>query len=158
MSAVTVAFACIRALQEVVSTREFEQSPYMDVPVQTTIGLDGERLIESAIIIGLVSPTSEGWVTFGPGSKSEEFGILLALDTSAPHPTPQDALDRLEHLVHLVESEIATRRLPSVNGSVLNGVTHWFVDSMQLAWAPNPDRQGYGASADLIVRVKARNR
>ncbi len=158
MSAITVAFQCIRALQEVISTREFEQSLYMSEPVQTTIGLKGEPLLEYVLIIGLASPTSEGWVTFGPGSKSEEFGIRVTIDTSAPHPTSLDALTRVEHIVHLIETEIADRRLPTVDGVVISAVTHWFVDSMQLAWAPNPNRQGYGASADLIVRVKARNR
>lgn len=159
MALTSTVVQCWRALYEALGNANFGKLPGNPENTQLHFGWpDTETVLgqENVVVIGaLQAPANQEAFSFGPGRRSEQFGLIVFATIDVPGSTHEEVLDRIEHIGAAIEQAIRvdSAQKPTVNGSLVPGVSWWGVDSTK-PWVVG-GTNGYRGQLEVIVGVQA---
>ena len=112
--------------------------------------------MENVILVGgIVTPANQDPVTFGPGRRSEQFGLIVFATVDVPGTSADQVLDRLEQIGAAVEVavRVTSAQKPSIDGRLVPGVNWWGVASLKPLIVGG--HNGHRGQLEIVVTVQA---
>lgn len=159
MALTSTVVQCWRALYDSLKVADFGAMSANPDGTQVHFGwpdTDTDLGLENVVVIGaLQTSANQDPVTFGPGRRKEQFGMIVFATVDVPGATHVEVLDRLEHIGSAIEQAIRTdtTQRPELNGSAVPGVNWWGVSSFRpwIVGGPN----GWRGQLEIVVGVAA---